>query len=81
MSVAVLISVAPTYCPLSVLFPSRLLIVTQAHPTVTAPKPSCDMSICVPTGKATEAFVGIVRVIAAAFVRVTSLLASVSTRV
>ena len=56
-------------------------MVTPAQDIVTAPAPSCDKSICVPVGNATEAFVGIVRVIAEALLSVTNLLWSVSTRV
>ena len=74
VSVAFFMRDPPTYCPASDLFVQNEFIVTPAPETVTFPAPSCDISICVPIGKATEAFVGMVRVIAEAFVRVTSLL-------
>lgn len=81
MSVAVFMSVAPTYCPQIDLSEDKEFIVTPAPENVTFQAPSCEKSICVHTGKATEAFVGIVTAIAEAFVSVTSLLWSVSTSV
>lgn len=80
--VPVFLSVSPTYCHAALRFPPNELIVTHpAAATVSFHAQSCDKSICVPTGKATEALVGTVRVIAEAFVRVTVLPISVSTSV
>jgi hypothetical protein len=81
---AVFTKEAHTYCQFKDLFHHLEFIVTQAHQTVTFQAHFCCKSICVHIGKAVTAFVGIVAVIAAALLNVTScveFISSVKTKV
>jgi hypothetical protein len=81
VSVAVFLKYAHEYCPVRLKLLSFELIVTHAQANVTCPAPNCSKFIIVHTANATDAFVGIVRVIAAALVNVITLPASPITKV
>ena len=74
-------SVAPEYWAASLSLAPNARMVTPAPATVTYPAPYCRRSMRVQMGKATLALVGMVSVIAAALLNVTSFPASDSARV